>query len=126
MFHYFKEQENPKSVEENSFEFYEDNTLKNLTKEPDLNDQITLFQVGENVVATGDSVLQVRTNPRLKWRQSKLDDIAYGNLLHALLSKIKYADEAEKTVQLFLETETQTSEIQERLLKDMTRNSSTP
>lgn len=119
LFHYFKEQENPKSVEENSFEFYEDNTLKNLTKEPDLNDQITLFQVGENVVATGDSVLQVRTNPRLKWRQSKLDDIAYGNLLHALLSKIKYADEAEKTVQLFLETETQTSEIQERLLKDM-------
>lgn len=119
LFHYFKEQEKPKGISEDSFEFYDDNTCKNISKGTDVIDNFGLFKIGENIEGNADSVLQVRTNPRLKWRQSKLNDIAYGNLLHALLSKIKYADEAEKTVQFFLEAEMQTIEIQERLLKDV-------
>lgn len=116
LFKRFVEQENIPPFEENNFKIFDNETLKQEEKE---SAKILPFAVGENIIASGDSVLEVRTNPRLKWKQSKLDDIAYGNLLHALLSKIEYADEAAQKIDFFLSKENLEENLCARLKQDV-------
>jgi len=116
LFHKFIEQEQVEEVSENMFQVYAEETVRQAHESKE---KTTLFQVGGNITSAEDSVLQVRKNPRLKWRQSKLNDIAYGNLLHTILSEIKYADEYEVVTEKLLQSKAVESEIAARIKHDI-------
>jgi ATP-dependent exoDNAse (exonuclease V) beta subunit len=78
-----------------------------------------LFTIDENLLVSGISAIHVKINPRLRWKQNKLDDIAYGNLLHQLLSKIDFAENIEEIIRVFFAAESLGDDVKQRLADDV-------
>jgi ATP-dependent exoDNAse (exonuclease V) beta subunit len=102
LFTLFAEQQHLLRDNENLIHFFNHHTTK---VAPDKPSEVSLFKIDETIASSGISVLKVRQNPRLLWKQSKLNHIAYGNLLHKILSEIHYASDAEKVIAHFAQKE---------------------
>ncbi len=115
LLHRFIETEQPEKLNENEYCFFDDETAK---LDEQQKPQPGIFETGENIQASGDSALKVRVNKRIFWRRALLYDIEYGNLLHELLSRVKYASELETAFENFVLSEKLTEALSQRLKSD--------
>lgn len=116
LFTMFVEQQQLTITDKNLIYVFNDNTKK-AALEKQL--EVSLFQTNETVDSSGISVFDVRKNPRLRWKQSKLNDIAYGNLLHRILSEIHYATDVEKVMTAYAIKECLTENVIASIWQDV-------